>query len=225
MESKSNTKVAKRRPPRFQLTGDSLCLDFVNTLDDRPSGKPTELLKHYVDLARFAEDTGILSEAQVDRLIERSPHMPEQAQRALQDAIELREALYVVLVAILKKQPVPALPLAKVNGFVQYAAQHSWLVESNERRGGAGTGHASMQWRFDDSGSSLESPLWAITRSAADLLSSDDLAHVRACSLKNCQWLFLDTTKNHRRRWCDMKICGNRAKNQRFYRRKKTTAE
>jgi len=47
------------------------------------------------------------------------------------------------------------------------------------------------------------------------------VAYVRACASKTCQWFFLDTSKNHRRRWCDMTKCGNRAKFQRFYSRKK----
>ena len=53
---------------------------------------------------------------------------------------------------------------------------------------------------------------WPIARSAADLLASDQLAYVRACSSKVCEWFFLDTSKNHHRRWCDMTRCGNRAK-------------
>lgn len=207
----THRKIVRRRPPRFELTGDLLCLDFVNTLDDRPSGEPKELLTHYVDLARFAEDTGILTPHQADRLVERSALVPEEAQRTLRYAIELREALYAVLAAVMKKQAAPAMALAKVNGFVQDAAQHARLVESGGR----------MEWRFDEPGSSLDAPLWAIARSAADLLASEQMAFVRACSSKTCQWLFLDTSKNHRRRWCDMKLCGNRAKGQRFYRRKK----
>ena len=57
-----------RRPPLFELTAGVLCLDFVNTLDNRPTGEPKELLARYGDLVRFAEDTGILTLAQADRL-------------------------------------------------------------------------------------------------------------------------------------------------------------
>ena len=211
----AHRKIERRRPPRFELTGDLLCLDFVNTLDDRPSGEPKELLTHYGDLARFAEDTGIVAPHQVDRLIELSGRTPEAAQRALSDAIELRESFYAVLAAVMKKQAVPAMALAKLNGFVQDAAQHVKLVASAGR----------LEWRFDDPWSALDSPLWTIARSAADLLASEQLSYVRACSSKTCQWLFLDTSKNHRRRWCDMRLCGNRAKVRRFYTRKKKLAE
>lgn len=211
MHTQSNKKVARRRPPRFELTGDSLCLDFVNTLDDRPSGEPQELLKHYVDLARFAEDTGTLATEQVDRLMEKSYVAPEPAQRALAAAIELREAMYSIFTAIMSKKPVPAAALTTLNQYVQGAAQHSRLVQAE----------GYFEWRFDAPASDFFAPLWPIARNAADLLASDQLAYVRACSSKTCQWLFLDTSKNHRRRWCDMKVCGNRAKFRRFYARQK----
>jgi predicted RNA-binding Zn ribbon-like protein len=48
------------------------------------------------------------------------------------------------------------------------------------------------------------------------------LAGVRAvCASKTCEELFLDESKNHRRRWCDMTKCGNQAKVRRFYTRRK----
>ena len=65
----------------------------------------------------------------------------------------------------------------------------------------------------------LESALWPIARAAADLLLSDELQHLRMCASDDCAWLFIDRTKNHRRRWCDMKTCGNRVKARRHYQR------
>ena len=204
------THTGRRRPPRFELHGDVLCLDFVNTLDDRPSEKPKELLRSYIDLARFAEDTGILGETRVDALRKRSLMDPEAAQHVLLAAIELREAMYAIFRAIMRKEPAPAMALAQLNAYVQDAAQHSRLVETTGR----------FEWRFDDP-SSFEDMLWPIARSAADLLASEQLKFVRACSSKTCQWLFLDMSRNHRRRWCKMNLCGNRAKARRFYARQK----
>ena len=48
--------------------------------------------------------------------------------------------------------------------------------------------------------------------SAAELLVSPQRNHVKRCASATCLWLFLDETRNHQRRWCDMKVCGNRAK-------------
>lgn len=202
-------KSPRRRAPQFELTGGVLCLDFVNTLDNRPSGEPKELLASYMDLARFGEDTGTLSPGEADRLFERSRTAPEEAARSLRAAVEMREAMYAVFRAIMRKQTAPAPALATLNRYVQDAAQHSGLVWS----------HGRFEWRCEES-SSFDAVLWPIARSAANLLASEQVGFVRACSSKTCQWLFLDTSKNHRRRWCSMKLCGNRTKVRRFYERK-----
>ena len=204
-------KIPRRRPPRFDLTGGMVCLDFINTLDDRFSDQPKELLKSYVDLARFGEDTGVLSTLQVDRLLPLSLQNADLAQQALNSAIKMREAMHPVFWAVVQRKPVPKMPLVVLNGYVQDAAQHANLAP--------GVGH--FEWKFDEFSNDFQAPLWPIARSAAELLASDQLQFVRACASKTCEWLFLDVSKNHRRRWCDMTKCGNRAKARNFYTRQK----
>jgi predicted RNA-binding Zn ribbon-like protein len=212
-----NTKIEKRRPLQFELTAGILCLDFVNTLDDRPSDQPKELLAQYSDLVRFVEDTGIVTVRQADHLIERADARPDDAQQALDSAIVLREALYGIFWAAAHRRKIPPPAIANLNKFVGEAGRHSVLVQTN----------GYFVWQFDDHAHSepaLDTILWPIVRSAADLLVSDHLPFVRACSSKTCQWLFVDTSKNHRRRWCNMRLCGNRAKVRRFYARQKTAS-
>jgi len=212
-----NTKTEKRRPPRFELFAGILCLDFVNTLDDRPSDEPKELLSQYADLVRFAEDAGVLTSRQADHLAQRADNRPDDAQQTLRSAIELREAMYGIFWAVANRRKVPLPALATLNGFVREAGSHSVLVQTN--------GHFVLQ--FDDHGNpepAFDAILWPIVRSAADLLVSDHLPFVRTCSSKTCQWLFVDTSKSHRRRWCNMRLCGNRAKVSRFYAKKRVSA-
>jgi predicted RNA-binding Zn ribbon-like protein len=123
--------------------------------------------------------------------------------------------MYDIFWAIVQRRKVPQIALATLNKFVRDVGGHSVLVPTN--------GHFVLQ--FDDHTNpepAFESILWPIVRSAADLLVSDHLPFVRACSSKTCQWLFVDTSKSHRRRWCNMRLCGNRAKVSRFYARQKT---
>lgn len=207
-------KVARRRAPRFELTGGAVCLDFINTLDDRYSNEPKELLKSYTDLARFAEDSGILSERQVDRLSEKSMQSRESAEEALTAAIRLREAMHEVFWALIWKKPVAAGALYVVNQYAQEAARHLNVVATGK----------AFEWRFEES-EDFDAVWWPIARSAVELLASDQLQFVRACASKTCEWLFLDESKNHRRRWCDMTKCGNRAKVRRFYTRQKRTSK
>ncbi len=70
------------------------------------------------------------------------------------------------------------------------------------------------------SNSALDTVLWSVARSSAELLISEDLMRVKECPENDgCGWLFVDTSRNHKRRWCDMEGCGNRAKARRHYER------
>lgn len=201
----------RRRTPHFDLIAGNVCLDFVNTLDDRHI-KPKELLEQYSDLARFGEDTGLLDPSQADQLVKRASKSPDRAEVALRRAKELREAIHDVFWALINHRPVPAEALAALNADARIAAEHLRLVPID----------GGFQWRFDDL-DDFDSLRWQIARSAADLLASDHMAFVRACLAKDCEWFFLDTSKNHHRRWCDMKRCGNRAKVRKFYARQKNS--
>jgi predicted RNA-binding Zn ribbon-like protein len=70
----------------------------------------------------------------------------------------------------------------------------------------------------------LDDVAWRVARSAADLLTTADLALVRECAADTCGWLFLDRSRNRSRRWCDMNVGGNRAKVRRHYLKTKGAA-
>ena len=56
--------------------------------------------------------------------------------------------------------------------------------------------------------------LWPVAWSAARLLDSPDLARLKGCD--GCGRLFLDSSRNRSRRWCDKGECGNRANVARY---------
>ena len=216
------TEMTQDKPqkPLFELIAGNLCLDFINTLDNRPGGEPKELLKNYYDLARFGEDTGILTPEQLHHLFERVRLMPDDTDDAMRRAHDLREALHEIFSALMHGQTPPQLAMEKLNANLHDAALHSRLVQPKALESET-LQEGRLVWRFDDLTSSFNAILWPIARAAADLLASNDVALVRTCSSPACQWFFLDTSKNHRRRWCDMKVCGNRAKVRKFYARKR----
>jgi predicted RNA-binding Zn ribbon-like protein len=60
-----------------------------------------------------------------------------------------------------------------------------------------------------------------VALSAADLLTSPAREHVHGCgNTETCTWVFIDESKNHSRRWCSMKDCGNRVKARRHYQKR-----
>ena len=63
----------------------------------------------------------------------------------------------------------------------------------------------------------------ALAVSALSLLRDDTVARLRICP--NCSWLFVDRSRNASRLWCDMAVCGNRQKANRYYRRRTAVRE
>jgi predicted RNA-binding Zn ribbon-like protein len=215
------TKPETLEPP-FEMIAGSLALDFINTLDDRPSSHPKELLKDYSSLARFGAEAGILEPQQLDYFYKHASLMPDEAEAALLRARNLRDALYEIFSAAMNKQPAPQSSMDVLNENLHDAALHSRLIQHETVETGSVEREAGFEWRFDDLTSSFHAILWPIARAAADLLASSHVVLVRACSSPTCQWFFLDTSKNHHRRWCSMQSCGNRAKVRKFYAKRKT---
>ena len=194
------------------LVGGRLSLDFLNTLSDRPTSSPDEHLTDYATLVAWAQHAGALDAAVARRLLHKAAAAPRVAAAVLADAIALREAFYRLVTSERAPQ---AADLERINAELARASSSPRLVH----RGG----RYQIGWIESDE---LTAPLDAIVRDAIDLLIvPEDRARVRECeSDSGCGWLFLDATKGRTRRWCDMKICGNRAKARRHYARKKEAA-
>jgi len=77
----------------LELTGGALCLDFANTLGDRPRSS-NEHLGDYGDLIRFRRQAGVLSAADLDEIERMAEEHPRSARAALKRATDLRENLY-----------------------------------------------------------------------------------------------------------------------------------
>ena len=203
----------------FELIAGHPALDFINTLDDRFTG-PQERLLTYDDLLRFTQQAGLLTDRQARKLKRLAAH-PESAEpdagpqpdpaAILHQAIQLREALAALTYAWLEASPPSpaAQPLALLEDLFKQAALHRRLKPE--------AGH--LLWSWKGLSRHLASPLWLLAQSANDLLTSDDILRLRSCASDTCRWVFLDTSKNHTRRWCDMKTCGNRSKVRRFHAR------
>ena len=211
-------KYPKREsgPAAFDLSGGHPALDLVNTLDDRfdPDG-PLELLADYGDLLRFARQAKLLDPRQA-KVLARTVSA-DAGRQVLRSARELREALARALYGTLEGRPPAAGDVAALERHFHHANRQRKLrwQSTNDPAGGA-----AMSWHWDGNEPHAELPLWMLAAAASRLLLADGLHQVRACGAETCRWLFLDTSKNHTRRWCNMKVCGNRMKARRFHARR-----
>lgn len=189
----------------------ALCLDFANTAGWHASQQPTEHLATYSDLVTWATLAGLLDGSQAERLRAEAGRYPEEAAIILERAISLREALYRLFAGLAAgRQPAEA-DIAILNQEL-HAAPARLQVRS------AATGFQVDRLLLRPG---LDGLLVPIAWSAGRLLGSEQLPWVKQCEGERCGWLFLDTTRNHSRRWCLMSDCGSRAKAKRYYHRHK----
>ncbi|MDQ2784440.1 MAG: CGNR zinc finger domain-containing protein [Chloroflexota bacterium] len=190
----------------FEFDAGRLCLDFANTLGDRPATQPHEEGLHAsADLVAWSVAAGILSGEDAAEYKRAAARDPSTAEAAFARAIDLREAIYRVFSAIVAEAEPLADDLATVNAAIADAMGHARLIPAE--------GHFHWEWERDPAtlGSLLRPVVW----SAAELLTAAELHRVHECAGHDCGWLFLDTSKNGSRRWCSMETCGNRAKARR----------
>lgn len=193
---------------RFDLSGGHVALDFVNTLSNR-LGERRERLPNYLSLLFWSQEAKVLPSGRVESLIDQARRAPGQTLAVLQEGIALREALYEIFSAVAERRVVPDKALGKLNWCLMEGASFVRLAHQGR----------SFSWDWISSNHRLNAMLWPVARAAADLLISPELSRVRVCAADDCAWLFLDTTRNGRRRWCDMTVCGNRVKARKHYER------
>lgn len=192
----------------------SLCLDFINTVGARVDTRAYTILRDklvtYENLLTWSLLAGLVSQAGVRRLERLAAGHPKESAAVLKRAVALREALYQVFKSVADGRRVSRVDIELLGRELSITRNHERLSPSAQ----------TFVWTWDDR-DALDQMLWALSRSAAELLTSDELLKLRQCSGDECGWMFLDTSRNRSRQWCDMRDCGNRAKVRRFRERQK----
>ena len=185
--------------------GPGLCLSFSNTLHRRAK---TDDLRGRGDLISWGVGKGLVAKGDSNNL-DRQLADNQAEEALLARARELREAVYGVFSSIAQGTDPPVKDLWNLNKHLKEALRASVIAKTDD----------GYSWKWDEGLAPEEVVLGEVARSAADLLTSPMVRNVCACAGRDqgCGWLGLDKTKNHTRRWCSMKACGNRAKAKRYY--------
>ncbi len=191
----------------FEFSGGALCLDFANTWGNR-SDPAKDLLAGYDDLLRWAADSGTLSDAERRELETASGRGCEESTAVFAASIVIREALFRICEAVARGGSPASSDLDVFNRELASVPQRQLCC-----------GAACCEWSWPDDPKDLRRVMWPVMISASDLLTSPDAERIRQCEAPDCNWLFLDRSRGGRRRWCDMSVCGNRAKARRYYER------
>ena len=183
------------RDYRFRFTSGRLSLDLLATVADRGHGADSyDRWRSTEDLDRWCLESGLL---------QAPPHCTADQ---LAESRALREALYRVVQAGLAARRPGAKDLATVNTW----AARPTLAPRLEADGRSSAWTAERPW---------EAVMASAARDAVDLLSSPELEKVKECAEESCSILFVDSSRPGKRRWCSMRICGNRIKKAAYRRR------
>lgn len=194
-------------PAKFYFVGYNLSLDFVNTLAANAAG-PVDLIESVGDLLAWAVRAGLIDHAKAESL---EPVWELDREETIARASGFRESLHRMYEDLRGNRTVNDVELIKLNRMLSRQTGTAEVVKVDDR----------FEKRFRSDPGDPDQLFASIANSAADLLCYSEPELIKECENEECVLMFLDTTKNHSRRWCSMANCGNRAKAAAFYQRKK----
>ncbi len=195
----------------FAFIGERLWLDFVNT-DVSRKGAPFDTLVDFEALVKWLNAAAVLDSERSASIRRRAQQQPAGATAALADARRIRSALRLLAERGAISAEVAFSAVAEINRVLGRSAGTRRLE---------GRADGVFMRSFVPVGDAFAGLMIPIVESAADALVLRELGRVRSCGDPHCNRVFFDSTKNGRRRWCDMATCGNRAKAARHRERTK----
>jgi predicted RNA-binding Zn ribbon-like protein len=187
----------------IRLDGGRPCVDFVNTIHDRYALEVEDYLQQPQRFIEWCTRAGVL---RPDDGV-RAPLAARKRAALMREMVTLRRDLHALFAARIDNLPLPADAVRGLDSWVHRA----WSSQSL-----AADGH--LHWCADACDARL--PLKRVALDALDLLGKPSASRLRRCAnTTSCGWLFLDISKNQRRRWCSMETCGIADKMRRYRQR------
>lgn len=190
------------RAATLPLVGSDLAFDFTNTASGRSGPEHKDHLQtpqHIIAWSRHAKVLTPEDGAAVERMITAKPAL---GRALLARARELREVIYRIGSVIARGELPQA---ADTDALSQIHAACVARAKLTPFR-------SNFVWSWRPADGVVEAILGPVALSALTLLVQSDVSRIKQCTGDHCGWLFFDTTKNKQRRWCEMEVCGNRAK-------------
>lgn len=177
------------------LDGNHLCLNFINTIHNRYVDEPQDYIINQTTWQQWLQRVGLCT----DVLVSESHHFDVESLR------QLRALLYRVFYGVIYGNTPTKKDMTALNRQMLKLRKATTINFEN----GIPTEHI----KIDDE--DLNSYLLFIIEAAHQLLFFEDISRIKEC--RNCGWLFLDKSKAGKRKWCNMKTCGNEVKARRHY--------
>ncbi len=182
-------------------------LDFINTLE-LEDGAPADHLPTIGAALDWFASHGLIHERE-----NQAPAPGPHAERELARVREARAAFRAIADTIVEGRSVQPSVLNVVNRLLRKRQ----VIELIDTGDGCQVGHRHVGDPVDDA-------LARLAERLVEMVAEDDTERLRICDNDTCRWVFYDTSRTGRRRWCDMATCGNRAKAARHRARQREQA-
>lgn len=199
------------RAGTLDLVGGELALDFANTSSGRGSPTHQEHLRDFETLIQWVEHARVMTPADCAYAREAVMQKPKLAAKLFARALAVRELVWQIGETLAEGRFVPE----RLRQELTAVHAESLARADIKPRDGA------LIWSWNPRKNLQAAILGPLTLSALTLLLEKDLSRTKRCKGQECGWLFFDATKNKSRRWCEMRVCGNRAKVRAARQRKK----
>ncbi|MEE4667453.1 ABATE domain-containing protein [Pseudomonas alliivorans] len=196
-----------------RLIGGSVVLDFINTCNGRrPNtslGQPEERLNSFGFFFEWAHHASLITPEEYTTWLALTSVQQELLEPALDTVKEFRETMFAVFYTLAHRNALDPQALHPLNAILLSTMTSRFLTVEQ--------GQPCWAWKPCQSVQDIVTVmLGRLADKAQALLTGPDLVHLKCCSSRECDWLFLDSSKNKQRRWCQMSVCGSREKLQRM---------
>ncbi|HVZ02501.1 MAG TPA: ABATE domain-containing protein [Dongiaceae bacterium] len=198
----------------LDFVGGLACLNFTNTAGGHTKIREVERIPTYGDVINWGLHAELISPEEARALLALAKSKPKDAFHRVRELQVFRESLHRLVTAIAHKEAPQRADFARVRGAIAKA-----LSAADMR-----PGETEFDWSADARMLGLGTVIARVALSTHHMLSREKPSQLRQCEV--CTWLFIDRTKNQKRRFCRQDACGNKSRAERFYSRKrKATAD
>ncbi len=193
----------------IRLIGGARVLDFINTTNGRRPGSALKVLEERLTSFQFffewALHASLVSAQEFEVYRPMVFDSPISYQPDLDAVIAFRECLYAAFYPLSLGRAAPDEALQQINLGLQQGVGRR-VLRSVE-------GLPAWEWKPCADAQALSAMLIGrLAIDATQLLVSADLRELKSCTATDCDWIFLDSSKNKLRKWCQMSVCGSREK-------------
>ena len=182
-------------------TAGELFVDFANTLEYE-RGEAVDSLPDVDALLSWLRERDLISDRGRATESARLRRDADEAARRLERFAHLRQILHEVAESVGRSGHPSKRQVRELNHILRHGLHY------HELRLGAD----STRYAFTQVGDRLDQARATIASSLAHFLADADASRLRVCANPGCRFVFVDHSPTGRRRWCDMRTCGNQAK-------------